>query len=489
MKRVLILGAGVAGLAAALRVLELRPDWEVGIIEKDDHAGGLASGWNIEDFSADLGPHRIYTELPEIERLLPELIGHEQLLTVQRQSELLLEGHYFQYPVKAGELLRVLGPVRMAKFAVSAAAAKLGGLIGGGRNFEEVMIHAFGAATYRLLVGPYARKVWKTEPLRLSAEVARVRVSAGNVNRIVSKILGRNEQKGRQTALKEFGYIRGGVKNLVENLRQKVEARGGTIALRADVRGFKAHGGELAGVRVTEVRRDDNGLALSDSHSDTSAVNLVEADYIISTIPLTELLDHLQLVTPDARANEAASEFTYLGLILVGLVIRKPQCTPNSWLYFPEEKYIFNRAYEPRNFDAGMAPGDRTLVVFEVTSRWDGLEWQQGDETIASRVREDAIKAGVVKPEEIESVHVRRVPFAYPLYTTEFRERLRTVTSYLRQFSNLVSTGRQGLFNHNNMDHSMLMGIRAAEFVAEEGEVAARWCDKLDQFSHFRIVD
>jgi hypothetical protein len=39
------------------------------------------------------------------------------------------------------------------------------------------------------------------------------------------------------------------------------------------------------------------------------------------------------------------------------------------------------------------------------------------------------------------------------------------------------------------MDHSMLMGMRAAEYAAAGGEVARRWYADLGQFSHFRIVD
>src|SRR5215207_3311334 len=114
-KHVVILGGGVAGLAAAYRLLQLQPGWQVTIVEKADRVGGLAVGWRNDEFAADLGPHRIYTELTEIEALLPELIAKDQMITVQRRSELLLGGHYYRYPVRATELLRVMGPLRMAR--------------------------------------------------------------------------------------------------------------------------------------------------------------------------------------------------------------------------------------------------------------------------------------------------------------------------------------------------------------------------------------
>jgi hypothetical protein len=61
----------------------------------------------------------------------------------------------------------------------------------------------------------------------------------------------------------------------------------------------------------------------------------------------------------------------------------------------------------------------------------------------------------------------------------------------LRSIENLISSGRQGLFNHNNTDHSILMGLRAAETLAEESTRPAsdRWYDRVEEFKHLRIVD
>ena len=167
---------------------------------------------------------------------------------------------------------------------------------------------------------------------------------------------------------------------------------------------------------------------------------------------------------------------------------KRPQFTPNSWIYFPEEKYVFNRAYEPRNFDPSMAPSDKSMAVFEVTARWDSELWKKSDEAVMAQVRADLVKTGLVRDEDIETTFSVRVPHTYPLYTTDYQQRLDTVFGYLSRFPNLISTGRQGLFNHNNMDHSMLMGIRSAEVFAER-DTSADWYASLGQFSHFRIVD
>lgn len=484
---VAILGGGVAGLAAAYRHVGRRPGEAVHVIEGADRLGGLAVVWKNGEFRADLGPHRIYTELPEIEALLPELIARDRMLDVPRRSQLLLGGHFYRYPVSAMELLRVIGPVGMAPLVASAVVGRLRGAFAGGgfANYEDRMSANFGRRVYDLIVAPYTRKVWKIEPAELSDEVARVRVSAGNAASIVKQLLGNRDagKKGTATALARFGYIKGGVEGLVHALRDKAAAGGTTFATDRRVTGFRLADGDPA--RVAAVTLDT-----PDGPSEHAA------DWFVSTLPVTDLVGMMQKVSPDKEAADAASKLVYIGLILVGLVVKRTKFTDNSWIYFPEEKYVFNRAYEPRNFDPSMAPADRSLAVFEVTARWDSELWAMPQADLIARVRADAISTGLVTEADLEDAFALKVPHTYPLYTTDFQANLTTVLTYLARFKNLVSTGRQGLFNHNNMDHSMLMGLRAADAVADAagqdgqaGDAAVPWLAGLHRFADFRIVD
>ena len=50
---------------------------------------------------------------------------------------------------------------------------------------------------------------------------------------------------------------------------------------------------------------------------------------------------------------------------------------------------------------------------------------------------------------------------AYPLYDIEYRPHAERVLEYVDSFDNMLSTGRQGRFKYNNMDHSMEMGLAA----------------------------
>src|SRR5690606_7906236 len=102
----------------------------------------------------------------------------------------------------------------MARCMAGFAAAKLGG--GAPKkeeNFESVMSGAFGGELYRLIVLGYTRKVWKTDPRRIHADIARVRVSAGGLDRMLLRVIGM-EKKGQETALRRFYFLPGGAATL-----------------------------------------------------------------------------------------------------------------------------------------------------------------------------------------------------------------------------------------------------------------------------------
>ena len=59
---------------------------------------------------------------------------------------------------------------------------------------------------------------------------------------------------------------------------------------------------------------------------------------------------------------------------------------------------------------------------------------------------------------DVLDVEIRKIPFAYPIYDLCYRDHLQPVMDYVGQLQNLQTTGRQGNYRYNNMDHSMAMG-------------------------------
>jgi protoporphyrinogen oxidase len=154
-------------------------------------------------------------------------------------------------------------------------------------------------------------------------------------------------------------------------------------------------------------------------------------------------------------------------MVFVYLILDREQLTPDHWLYIPEATLTFHRLSEYKNFSENCAPKDKTLVCAEITCNFGDDVWNDSDENLRQITVNDLAKIGLVQPEEVLETFTHREIFAYPLYTLGYREHLDAVLQWIDGVQNLDSTGRQGLFKYNNMDHSIAMGLTAADALLE----------------------
>ncbi len=390
-----------------------------------------------------------------------------------------LGGRWIEYPPKPWQAATALGLGRTALAGASFLAAKGGRLVSPPEpaldTFESVMKDAFGSQLYDLLVGPYAEKVWKTPGGQLHGDIARVRVSAGGLDRLVRRLLDPGSS-GPQTALQKFHYIPGGVEQLVRKMVGRVRQGGARILSKTRVRGVEP----LADGRLRVEAVDPYGEAVR-----------IEADHVISTIPLPGLLRMLLAGSYSEGIEGRADEMRYIANFLVCVSLRQPRVSDAQWLYFPGRDTIMNRGYEPGNFDAEMrGRSGGTMLVCEVTTHERDPLFRWGDADLVEAVMQGLGRVGLVGREALASSLVHRIPATYPLYDLHYRGRIETVVEWLKRFPRLVSTGRQGLFLHNNMDHSIHMGFDAARCVLDApGTAAPEHYAGIGRFLSFRIVD
>ncbi|OPZ22802.1 MAG: hypothetical protein BWZ10_00245 [candidate division BRC1 bacterium ADurb.BinA364] len=469
-----VIGAGVAGLAAAIRLKEFGAG-RVIVLERESQPGGLAISLRYEGVKTDLGPHRIHTEIPEVERFYRDVAG-ESMIRVVRKSRMRLGDRFIPYPPGVGDLLKGLGPWRLAGFAAGWAADRIAGAFGrlDPTTYEGYMRRSFGSGLYNWLLKPYTEKVWKCPTENLDADAARVRVSAGSLARMTRRLFSLRERKGAETALKEFHYVKGGAETLVRHMADRATSLGAEILLGCEAKGF-----ELEEDRIARI------LAESPEGAET-----IGCDAVISTAPLPELAEMArQGGGLDDVALESARSLRYLDMIFVAVIVQREVVSGDTWLYFPGPETIFNRVYEAKAFDPEMAPRDRSVLCAEITCRPGEDAWLEPDDAIARRVVEQLAATGLFRADEVLSRHVHRLRYGYPVYTQRYGQKVDQALAALARIENLVTTGRQGLFNFNNMDHSIYMGLSAAECVCTADRPADKWLGQNEVFRGFRIVD
>jgi protoporphyrinogen oxidase len=153
---VVIAGAGPAGLTAALALI--RAGRDVTILERDESVGGLARTVERNGFRFDLGGHRFFTRVTEMEALWKELLGPD-LLVRQRRSRILFHGHFYDYPLTAGSALRGLGPMEAARIVASYLSARLRPRTPEA-SFADWVVNRFGRRLFETFFRPYTEKVW-----------------------------------------------------------------------------------------------------------------------------------------------------------------------------------------------------------------------------------------------------------------------------------------------------------------------------------------
>ena len=105
-KKVLVIGAGPAGLTAAYQLS--KAGVKSIVLEKDQEVGGLSRTINHKNYYFDLGGHRFFTKIKEVEDIWKEVLD-EDLLRRKRLSRIYYNKKFFYYPLRAINALIGLG--------------------------------------------------------------------------------------------------------------------------------------------------------------------------------------------------------------------------------------------------------------------------------------------------------------------------------------------------------------------------------------------
>jgi len=454
---VVVLGAGLAGLAAAWELA--RAGVEVDLVEREDHVGGMAASWQVDGHWLDHGPHRFHTRDAELLAHLETVLG-APMPTRARRSRIRLRGRWFDYPLRAGNVLANLPPGLLARSLFDYARARVAERLAPtpDLHFEAWVTKRFGRTLYELFFGTYTAKAWRMPCDRISADWASQRIAQADLADAIRRTLFPGRDAGPRGLATRFHYpALGGIGAIARAYADGLRAAGGRLHL-----GRALERVEVAGGRATRVHAA-GGLVL-------------DCDALVSTMPWTGLLERLELRDGpglDAEARAAMAGLETIGIVFVYLEVERERVMPDHWVYLPEADLTVHRVSEFRNFAESASPAGRTALCCEITCRPGDERWGLDLESAARIAREDLQRVGLLRPGEGRALDLRRLAHAYPVYDLEYRERVQALRRATRQVANLVSTGRQGLFRYNNMDHSIAMGRKAARGLLAERALAA----------------
>jgi len=436
-----VLGGGPAGLTGAYTFgLRGRP---AVVFEADGSVGGIAKTVEFNGYRFDLGGHRFFTKLKQVERLWESVVG-EEFLTRPRLSRIYYDGKYFSYPLTSKDVVGRLGLLESTRCALSYLWAQRH------RNreaetFEEWVTARFGHRLYEAFFKSYTEKVWGIPGTEIRSLWAAQRIKNFSLWHAALTILGLRREHVT-TLIEEFRYPRLGPGQMWELMQERLEERYAIPVQRNH--------------RVVQVGHENGRV-----HNLVVRTNSHETEYVVdgvlSSLALRDLI-HTFEPAPPAQVLEAASQLRYRDFCLVALMTRQADPFPDNWIYIHDPG---TRAGRVQNFGAWspdmVVPGTTCLGVEYFCFEGDDI-WEMPDDQAVAMATEEMARIGLVDPDQVFDGVKVRVPKAYPMYDLQYETALETVKEYLAGFENLQTCGRNGLHRYNNQDHSMWTAILAA---------------------------
>jgi protoporphyrinogen oxidase len=435
-----VIGAGPAGLTSAWTLA--RRGRAATVLEADGTVGGIAKTVDFEGFRFDLGGHRFYTKLEPVLRLWKDMLGPD-LLTRPRMSRIYYRGGFFNYPLRAQDVFQGLGLIESARCGLSYLYWRRRLRRLEPRTFEEWVTSRFGRRLYDAFFRSYTEKVWGIPGSEIQAEWAAQRIQEFSLAQALLAILGvrRNHSP---TLIEEFLYPRLGPGQMWQAFRDYVEERRIPVLLNHRCVGVRHAGG-----RVESVVVDNDG-----------EVREHEVDAVLSSIALPELIESLDPPAP-VEVRGAARRLRYRDLCLVALITNAPEPFPDNWIYLHDAR---TRAGRVQNFGAwseAMVPAGSTCLGVEYFCFEGDDIWGMSDQAAVQMASEELQAIGLLDSRQVVDGVKVRVPKAYPMYDSGYREAVEAIRAYVGGFENLETFGRNGLHRYNNQDHSMWTAILA----------------------------
>ncbi len=497
MKKVVVIGAGPAGLTAAYELLKKQEGYQVVILEKSGMIGGISQTVRHGGNRMDIGGHRFFSKDTQVMRWWQEImplqgapsfddlkLGRDMplqqggpdpetedrvMLLRNRVSRIYYQKHFFDYPISLKwSTLKTMGFLTTLQVGFSYLKTLFVKLPE--TSLENFYINSFGRKLYSMFFEGYTEKLWGRHPSEIAADWGAQRTKGLSIRGIIvdmlSKIFMSKEkraQKVQTSLIEEFRYPKFGPGQLWETVAQEVKNMGGEILMNAEVLGIDTQEGAISSIR----------------YKDAEGEKTLEGDIFFSSMPVKDLVDGMQSAPEDIK--RVAGGLPYRDFVTVGLLVNKlnlenqthlktlADIVPDCWIYVQDTNVKLGRIQIFNNWSPYLVADPEHTV-------WMGLEyfcnenddfWNMAQEDCVKMAIQELITMGVItSPDQVLDSHRERVQKAYPAYFDTYDE-IGQVVEYLDSFQNLYCVGRNGQHRYNNMDHSMATAFEAVKNIVE----------------------
>jgi protoporphyrinogen oxidase len=435
------------------------------VFEASDQVGGIARTESYKGYRFDIGGHRFFTKIPEVEALWFEICGDDFVLR-QRLSRIYYGGKFYLYPLKAFNALSTMGPIEAFRIMLSYMKWQF-------RphkvedNLENWVINRFGGRLYLYFFKTYTEKVWGIPGSEITADWAAQRIKNLSLAKAVwNAVSGANDTT---SLIEEFRYPRLGPGMMWEKCRDLIQERGGEVRLNSTAKRILRAGKRVEAVEIV-------------CPDETSESSVVTADEFISTMALSDLIACIEPAPPE-EVVQAARQLKYRDFLIVTLILDHNDPFPDNWIYIHSPDVKVGRIQNFRAWSPDMVPDPRhaSIGMEYFCHVGDGL-WSLSDRDLIDLATGELDRLGLAPKASVIDGAVIRQPKAYPVYDETYREALKVIQQWLDGLENFQTAGRNGLHRYNNQDHSMLTAMLAVQNLS--GRKHSLWDVNVERSYH-----
>ncbi len=444
-KRVAVVGAGPAGLTAAYKLV--KAGVAIDIYEADQSVGGMAKTISLWGQFVDLGPHRFFSSDPRVNRLWLKLVGSDYSM-VNRITRIYYKKTFFDYPLKALNVLRGLGMLESIRCVVSYFFSKFVPAQEKKKTFESWVINRFGKRLFEIFFKSYSEKLWGISCKELDADFAAQRIKKLSFFEAVKSSLTGVSNSKHKTLVDEFAYPHYGAGLVYERMAKEITENNGQLRLK------------------TFVKSVASGYGTLKPQVELATGEIIKYDHIISTMPITLLVQ--QMKAPIEVINHAKA-LKFRNTILVYLLVEDDETFPDQWIYVHSTKLTMGRITNFRNWVPSINCNKTDTILCLEYWCYDFEDiWVETDKNLIALATKEIYQTKLVANGKVKNGSVVRISKCYPVYSLGYKEHLRPIEKFLSQQQGISVIGRYGAFKYNNQDHSILMGLLAAENILQK---------------------
>ncbi len=444
--RIAVIGAGPAGLTAALQLA--KGGAVVDVYEASAQVGGLARSIDLWGKRVDVGPHRFFSTDARVNRFWLDIVGSDYHL-IDRLTRIHYDGKLFEYPLKPLDVFGKLGLFETAQTFLSYAKQVLlnDRSLDNSPSFESWVVKRFGRRLYEKFFKSYSEKLWGIPCTELSEDFAAQRIRKLTLRNAVASALSRKSRNQHRTLADCFAYPNEGTGMVYERIADRIRAAGGRVLLEQPIKQVLVEAGRVSGLQTVS--------------GDEACY-----DHVISTMPLTLLVQGLA-GTP-AKVQDAANHLSFRNTILVYLEVADPSLFKDQWLYIHDSSVSVGRVTNFNNWQKSSLESSSTILCSEYWCSATDAVWNASNSDLAQTAISELQRIGLLHSQTVTNSHIIRIPRSYPVYRIGYNRHVDVIAEHLRSIDGLSVIGRYGSFKYNNQDHSILMGLLAAENILHQ---------------------